>query len=253
MPSRPLQKSDKTVDVNCKYCNKVFLLWKKLEVGVNFCSKECYELYRLNAYSFYTNCSNCNKSIKKQKSELNGNKSGNLFCSRSCAAIFNNKVSPKRQVMGKCCKCGIAIKSCLKHCENCNTFINLSNSSLGEFVYSNHHKSSAFAKVRSNARSFAIKNLNCDQCWACGYNKHVEVCHIKPICEFDLDTLIKDINNEDNLLILCPNCHWEFDCGILKIEIGETGVEPACVHYAFKPVETAGDTLPSCEAIIGGI
>ena len=49
------------------------------------------------------------------------------------------------------------------------------------------------------------------QCELCCYDKHVEVCHIKPIGSFDGNTKISKINSYNNLILLCPNCHWEFD------------------------------------------
>ena len=48
-------------------------------------------------------------------------------------------------------------------------------------------------------------------CEQCGYDKHVEVCHIKPIQSFPSQTAIDIINDISNLIVLCPNCHWEFD------------------------------------------
>lgn len=45
----------------------------------------------------------------------------------------------------------------------------------------------------------------------CGYNKHYEVCHVKDIKDFDRDSTVYEINHADNLIHLCPNCHWEFD------------------------------------------
>ena len=39
----------------------------------------------------------------------------------------------------------------------------------------------------------------------------IEVCHIKPIRQFSEDTLLSVINDKTNLLLLCPNCHWEYD------------------------------------------
>lgn len=55
------------------------------------------------------------------------------------------------------------------------------------------------------------------KCHICGYDKHVEIAHIKAVSDFDNDVLIKDINSKDNLIALCPNHHWEYDNGILKI------------------------------------
>lgn len=41
--------------------------------------------------SNYIICSNCNVELKKRQSEINKSKSGNHFCSSSCAATYNNK------------------------------------------------------------------------------------------------------------------------------------------------------------------
>ena len=48
-------------------------------------------------------------------------------------------------------------------------------------------------------------------CANCGYDKHVELAHIKAVADFDDDTLLSVVNSPDNVLSLCPNCHWEFD------------------------------------------
>ena len=55
-------------------------------------------------------------------------------------------------------------------------------------------------------------------CQKCSYDKHVELCHIKPINSFDDSATVGEINDPKNLLVLCPNHHWEFDNGILKLE-----------------------------------
>jgi hypothetical protein len=90
---------------------------------------------------------------------------------------------------------------------------------LGEATYTRGHKSSAFCFVRSRAR-VSEKFCNSSCCERCGYTKHIECCHIKPISSFSIDTMISEINKPENLIILCPNCHWEFDHqNILEVEI----------------------------------
>lgn len=54
-------------------------------------------------------------------------------------------------------------------------------------------------------------------CQRCSYSKHIELCHIKVIHTFDINSTLGEINSPDNLLILCPNCHWEFDNGLLPL------------------------------------
>lgn len=81
--------------------------------------------------------------------------------------------------------------------------------SLKEAMYIDSYRSSVYAKIRTRARDKCKKK---DQkCEKCGYDKHVEVCHVKSISLFSLDSLISEINDDSNLKILCPNCHWEFD------------------------------------------
>jgi predicted restriction endonuclease len=51
----------------------------------------------------------------------------------------------------------------------------------------------------------------------CGYSKHVEACHIRRIADFPASATVGEINHADNMLVLCPNCHWEFDAGLLSV------------------------------------
>ena len=67
--------------------------------------------------------------------------------------------------------------------------------------------------IRSHARRLMKHAKKC----VCGYSKHIEICHIKAISKFSRQSKIKEINALDNLVALCPNCHWEFDHGLLKI------------------------------------
>ncbi len=55
------------------------------------------------------------------------------------------------------------------------------------------------------------------RCQVCNYEKHVELAHLKGIALFDKQTLLKEINHQDNILVLCRNCHWEFDNDLLEL------------------------------------
>lgn len=76
--------------------------------------------------------------------------------------------------------------------------------------------------ARSNIRRHAERVYSASSkkkcCYKCGYDKHYEICHIKAVSKFDDNALIQDINSIDNLIALCPNCHWEFDNGVFTIE-----------------------------------
>jgi hypothetical protein len=135
------------------------------------------------------------------------------YCSRSCSAIISNKTQIKRKREGKCSDCGNMISSSRSYCGEC--FVknrSAKDITLQEATerYSKHHKTSAYCLVRTRARA-TEKAQSTTCCEHCGYFKHQEVCHIKPISSYPLTTMISEINSADNLLILCPNCHWEFD------------------------------------------
>ena len=157
-------------------------------------------------------CLNCQKETINPK-----------FCNRSCAASYNNKVKPKRQKEIKLCIiCGKPAKQynnsnrMSKYCEEC-TLTLVKDYTLKEAIYIQHHKSSAFALVRSRARKEMNKLPQI--CMKCGYSKHVEVCHIKPISSFSDDTLLSVVNSRFNIIQLCRNCHWELDNNIITVTL----------------------------------
>lgn len=79
---------------------------------------------------------------------------------------------------------------------------------LNDFSYE-RKDANRYSKIRGQARCVAKKREQ--KCTKCGYDKHVETCHIKAINSFPMDTPISIINSEENLILLCPNCHWEKD------------------------------------------
>jgi predicted restriction endonuclease len=52
----------------------------------------------------------------------------------------------------------------------------------------------------------------------CGYDKHVDICHVVDIKAHSDETLISDINAITNLVALCKNHHWEFDRDLMSPE-----------------------------------
>lgn len=151
-------------------------------------------------------CEVCGEKRDKKPGDLTRTKHN--FCSRSCSATFNNKRFPRRKKTKKCSNCDNKIFSNLKYCKDCKH--HKVDYTLDEVIYINHHKSSAFALVRSRARLVG-KQLKWTKCERCNYDKHIEIAHKKSIGSFSGDTKISVINDPSNLIPLCPNCHWEFD------------------------------------------
>lgn len=159
-------------------------------------------------------CLTCNNETENKK-----------FCSRSCAATFNNKKVPKRKPEGVCFDCDRAVSSKRKYCDKCFQLRSCfqKDLSLKEAIYLKHHKSSAFALVRKRARA-VLTRYGIKACQACGYSKHIEAAHRKPISSFAPEAMLSDINKPSNIAALCRNCHWEFDHGFLEVPL--VGVEP---------------------------
>lgn len=149
-----------------------------------------------------------------------GSETKTKFCSKSCAATYNNKIHKKRQPEHKCKKCSCPIVAGRFYCKDCSPRKGKHKRSLLESIYSTQaNKSNNYSYIRWHARKvFWEQEGVIKKCQNCGYDKHVEVCHIKPISAFEKETLIEEVNSPENLIGLCPNCHWEFDSGVLNIK-----------------------------------
>jgi len=165
-------------------------------------------------------CAFCGKEVKKYISpgDKEKNRTGNFYCSRSCAAKKNNKDFPKRKEEGLCRGCNCQIPASSTFCKKCyleRFQVDWDKITYGEVKSQRIYQRNS--RVRDLARAL-VKKENLERiCENCGYNKHVEVCHKKGISTFTDDTLISTINSKENLVLLCPNCHWEFDKGLLNL------------------------------------
>ena len=139
--------------------------------------------------------SKCQKEFRKYKSQVeNINKP---FCSRSCAISHNNSFREKFKRTRERGRDTAKRKSRLDDSKPISSYF-------GE-------GSSKYKRIRSLARYKYTRSEKAKICEKCGYQKHVEIAHIKPIHTFSEDTPISVVNSFDNLIALCPNCHWEHD------------------------------------------
>ena len=73
------------------------------------------------------------------------------------------------------------------------------------------------AEIRNYAKMWNADLVSLP-CQMCGYAHHTELCHIKPINKFLGNTTLGEVNDPSNIVVLCPNHHWELDNGVLSIE-----------------------------------
>lgn len=188
-----------------------------------FCSQSCSAKY-INALNRLVP-----KTIKEptNKCQTCDSRTNNpRFCSKSCAAKHNNKIFPKRSIeaQNKCTTCG---KRCSRgkefsntqYCKSCSAqhrCIEYGNTTTKkDCIKSSSHYASKhrYEKIRQHGKRLAdILGWRSSCCEKCGYAKHTELCHIKPIASFTDETLLSEINSRQNISFLCPNCHWELDC-----------------------------------------
>lgn len=153
-------------------------------------------------------CITCNKETTNPK-----------FCSKSCAATYNNKMVPKRYKTNKCLKCSDLIWKDRTYCRACwRTVRNLNwrQKTLGEFRIGNANQY-GYPMIRADSRRTYINSGKPMLCHHCSYDLHVDICHIKDIKDFDDITPIGVINDLSNLVALCKNHHWEFDHNVLAL------------------------------------
>ena len=89
-------KSIDKLPLKCEHCGETFYIVKKeitrilkhkLDWG-RFCSRECVD--KSKNKSIEITCTECGKSFTIKQSEYKKSKSGNHFCSKSCATKYNN-------------------------------------------------------------------------------------------------------------------------------------------------------------------
>lgn len=224
--------------LQCKECGQTFYKPKKyIQIIIkgntkktgDFCSNKC-AIKHTHAPPMQVNCLKCGKEFYKLQSEIKNHP--NNFCSRSCSASFNNALYPKKKKMKIrfCEKCKKEISTRRKYCHECDSKskLEIDNRTLGE--YREKRRYQAHSQIREKSRSVYNKSGKPKCCVYCGYDKHFDVCHIKSIESFDLETPVSIINDISNLIGLCKNHHWEFDHGILSFEeilARAGGIEPS--------------------------
>jgi len=205
--------------ITCPYCGATE---KQRNKGFNTTGKPTYSCFYCNRrYSLGSKLRarpGSNPVVIRQCLRCGSETTNPKFCSTSCAAKHNNVIAPKRTKQQRFCKhCGIQISERRTVCDSCiPNQVDWSHRTLGEVQIAAKYQINAVG--RDLARQ-SYKRSGCPRiCQNCGYSKHVEICHIKAVKDFPIDTPMSIVSGIDNLVALCPNCHWEFDHGHLLYE-----------------------------------
>lgn len=148
------------------------------------------------------------------------------YCSKACS----NKTCKRRKKKEKKCEyinCNNVVEF-YRHafCRQCKDLGRqyfrisggklLSETTIKEYCDFKKGGANRFDNIRHRARNM-FENIENEKCAKCSWSHHVEVCHIKPISSFPENTFVSEVNKRENLVLLCPNCHWMFDNNLLKL------------------------------------
>lgn len=174
-----------------------------------------------NYYKDPNKCLWCKNIIKVRDTERASETKTKKFCSRSCSANHNNRLPGRRKrrrkkKVGSCSRCGVETpRSDRKFCDCC--WRQERHKPQGGQNGNKTKKEAGTRIIHHHARwigKWILKEPRV--CIRCGYDLHVELCHIKGVAEFSDDALLSEINAPENLLFLCSNCHWEMDNNYLS-------------------------------------
>lgn len=207
------------IELECQYCLHKFNrrlsehnnnIKRKRKITV--CSHKCLSNLRRKYTDKKRICKQCNN-------EFLFNYHNQLFCSSSCSSTYNNSKRKKKKL---CIICKNVVEKYAKYCNSCrftrsfekNNKADYSQISL-EDLKAKYSLSAYHAKLRGHARSQYAKSKKPMKCKNCDYDLHVDICHVRDIKDFPLDTKVSVVNHIDNLIALDKRCHWEYDHGLL--------------------------------------
>ena len=148
-------------------------------------------------------CANCSKKFDKRLCDIK--KTANDFCSKSCAATFNNTKFPKRHCEPKyCLKCGIKCrkKFCTHKCQM----------SYQRNCYIKKWQAGKVSGMVGKRKEVSIiiyqymLDKASNKCTICNWNKIHPITHKIPLQLHHKDGNFQH-TTEKNLEVLCPNCH----------------------------------------------
>jgi hypothetical protein len=183
-------------DYKCEKCEKVY---DASYVNQRFCSKSCSNagVHRRTKRINYCSGDGCTNAVEYYT---------NKFC-KQC--------KEKRAHVARNSSRGVLLEN--------QTIEQASSKRAGG---ANHYDNIRWA----SRQKMLIQIKNGCGCVSCGWLHHVHVCHIKAIKDFPKDTKVSVVNDFNNLVLLCPNCHWLFDNDKLVLPEGfEPSTKELCV------------------------
>ncbi|NCB03126.1 MAG: HNH endonuclease [Spirochaetia bacterium] len=168
-------------------------------------------------------CLNCGEIIRVRDVEHPAETRKKKFCSQSCSATYNNRISPKREKdFNKFCPiCGRLKNAKAKLCNTCaKDSRSIKNRTLGSYIEGNKYLTSKVTSIRADAKRTLLESgveKVCSYCHNHEFDEILEVHHVKGILQFSPSSTVEEINSLDNLVWLCPNHHIMLEKGLISL------------------------------------
>ena len=163
-------------------------------------------------------CLNCGSPILFKPGDKLHKFKKRKFCSLKCS----RENTSKNKKNHTCYSCGDKRDKNSELCRKCFNIINnpINEKTLGSFIQGEKYLSSKCQSIRKDARVkmekwFPIETRECKYCKTKEFKDVLEVHHLKNILSFSLETKIKEINNIDNMIWVCPSHHAMIEKGLL--------------------------------------
>ena len=151
-------------------------------------------------------CVYCGKEFEIDESE----KLERKFCSHSCSASYNNKARGAKEhtQYEACVYCGKSLNGKSKYAKYCSVDCQ-KNMEQKEYIaaWKDGKTNGVIGKygISNRIRTYLFEKYNC-KCQKCGWGEENPKTHKVPLQIHHIDGNCLN-NNEDNLQLLCPNCH----------------------------------------------
>ena len=171
---------------------------------------------------YYANpvyCKQCGKVVVVTLDNTAAETRRKVFCNRSCAATYQGLHRPPKYT---CLDCGVRVSRNSSRCMPCyrkhKSVASKSNGVItkGELFTKRKGYQSARNGIRRHAKC-VFDSMNITACQVCGYTKHIDAAHKRSVSSFPDEATLLEINSPDNLIGLCPNCHWEYDHDLISL------------------------------------